>query len=151
MSQRNISSRECEIAQAVSQAQMSMFDLAYRKHGFSRKILNLETDIPLTTLKSYEEGTAMPIAAVVKIAAVKNFPNELVSLLFEPADKVVADAEPDEGDLDNLALAAVEVLQKYIAARHPDSAGGIRIVHGEREDIEHAAAGFADRAGKVAA
>jgi len=151
MSQRNIMRRECEIAQAVDMAQMHMFDLAYRRHGFSRKILNLETDIPLTTIKSYEEGTSMPVSALVKIARVKGFPNELLSLLLEPADKILADAEPDETDLDNLALAAVDVLQKYVAARHPESPGSIRIVHNEAEDIKLSARGLESRAKKVAA
>lgn len=151
MPQRNISRRECEITQAVDMAQMHMFDLAYRKHGFSRKVLHLETDIPLTTLKSYEEGTSMPVAALVKIAGVPGFPNELLSLVFEPAGKTLGDAEPDETDIDDLARAAVDVLQKYVAARHPDSPGGIRIVHNETADIKMSAAGLRDRAGKVAA
>lgn len=150
-SDRNISRRECEMSQAVEMAQMLMFDLAYRKHGFSRKILHLETGLPLTTIKSYEEGTSMPVAALVKIAAVRNFPNELLGLLFDPACKTITDADPEETDIDDLARAAVDVLQKYIAARHPESAGGIRIVHSERPDIEHSAKALKSAAKKVAA
>lgn len=151
LSQRNISRRECEISQAVNMAQMHMFDLAYRRHGYSRKIIHLETDIPLSTIKSYEEGTTMPIDAVVKVAAIKGFPNELVSLLFMPADKMIGDSDPEETDIDDAALAAIDLLQRYVKARHADSPGGIRIVHNEVEEIRHSAAGFQDRTGKVAA
>ncbi|WP_313534359.1 hypothetical protein [Sphingomonas sp.] len=150
MTDRRISWSDGEISQSVNAAQMRMFDLAYRKHGFSRKILHLETGIPLSTLKSWEEGTSMPIEGAVLIAGAKGFPNELLSLLFEPAAKTVCDAEPDEADIDDLAISALDVLQKYVRYRHPESAGGVRLVPGEIEDIRHSAAGFCDRASKVA-
>lgn len=150
MTDDKISWADGEISQAVNAAQVRMFDLAYRKHGFSQKILHLETGIPLSTLKSWEKGTSMPIEGVVIIASVKGFPNELLSLLFDPASKTVCDAEPDETDIDDLALSALDVLAKYIRYRHPESAGGIRLVPGEVEDIRHSAAGFCDRASKVA-
>lgn len=152
MTQRStISRNECEISQAVLQGQMAMLDLADRKFSFTRKRLAIETGIPATTLKSYEEGTQMPLSAFVKIAAVKGFPNELLALPFEHSGKAVTDAESDETDIDDLARAAVDVLAKYVTARHPDSPGGIRIVHNEVDDIRMSAAGLRDRAGKVAA
>ncbi len=150
MPQRNINRGECEITQATDMAQMHMFDLAYRKHGFTRKIVHLETGLPLSTIKSYEEGTSMPIAAFNKIAGIKDFPNELLSLVLEPGGKTLCDAEADETDIDDLARAAVDILAKYVAARHPDSPGGIRIVHNEADDLRMAARGLNDRAEKVA-
>lgn len=150
MNDRKISWSDGEISQSVNAAQMRMFDLAYRKHGFSRKILHLETGIPLSTLKSWEGGISMPIEGAVLIAGAKGFPNELLSLLFEPAGKTVSDSDQDETDIDDLALSALDVLGKYIRYRHPESAGGIRLVPGEVEDIRHSAAGFCDRANKVA-
>ncbi|MDF0543361.1 hypothetical protein PX699_13465 [Sphingobium sp. H39-3-25] len=126
-----------------------MFRLAERDHGLSLKILSLDSGIPFGTLRSYAQGTSMPVSALAKLARI--IPNELTSLMLEPADKVLADSEPEETDLDDLARAAVDVLQKYIAARHPDSPGGIRIVHNEVADIKMAAAGLNDRAGKVVA
>src|SRR3546814_3476787 len=51
-----IMATECEITMAVEQAQIRMFDLAKRKHGITRKVLNLETGIAISTLRSYEEG-----------------------------------------------------------------------------------------------
>src|SRR3546814_21139626 len=87
---------ECEITMAVEQAQIRMFDLAKRKHGITRKVLNLETGIAISTLRSYEEGTSMPVYALVKMARV--IPNALLSLLLDVGRKVIADAEPDPAD-----------------------------------------------------
>ena len=144
----NISSRTCEITQAVEAGQLAMFRLAERNHGLSLKILSLESGIPHGTLRSYAQGTAMPVSALVKLSGV--IPNELISLMLDPGGKVLADAEQDETDIDDLARAAVDILQRYVSARHPDGPGGIRIVHSEVPDIKMAAAGLQDRAGKVA-
>src|SRR3546814_2306766 len=78
------------ITMAVEQAQIRMFDLAKRKHGITRKVLNLETGIAISTLRSYEEGTSMPVSALVKMARV--IPNELLSLMLDVGGKVIADA-----------------------------------------------------------
>src|SRR3546814_2963181 len=91
-----IMATECEITMAVEQAQIRMFDLAKRKHGITRKVLNLETGIAISTLRSYEEGTSMPVSALVKMARV--IPNELLSLMLDVGGKVIADAEPDPAD-----------------------------------------------------
>lgn len=149
MTDRNdISARCCEITQAVEAGQLAMFRLAERDHGLSLKILALETGIPFGTLRSYAQGTTMPVPALVKLSKV--IPNELTSLMLDPGGKVLADAEPEETDIDDLARAAVDILQRYVTARHPESPGGIRIVHNEVADIKLAAAGLQDRAGKVA-
>src|SRR3546814_6075059 len=84
-----IMATECEITMAVEQAQIRMFDLAKRKHGITRKVLNLETGIAISTLRSYEEGTSMPVSALVKMARV--IPNELLSLMLDVGGKVIAD------------------------------------------------------------
>src|SRR3546814_8288877 len=81
---------------AVEQAQIRMFDLAKRKHGITRKVLNLETGIAISTLRSYEEGTSMPVSALVKMARV--IPNELLSLMLDVGGQVIADAAPDPPD-----------------------------------------------------
>lgn len=149
MTERNdISARTCEITQAVEAGQLAMFRLAERDHGLSLKILALDTGIPFGTLRSYAQGATMPVTALVKLSKV--IPNELTSLMLDPGGKVLADAEPEETDIDDLARAAVDILQRYVTARHPESPGGIRIVHNEVADIKMAAAGLQDRAGKVA-
>lgn len=144
----NISSRTCEITQAVEAGQLAMFRLAERDHGLSLKILALESGIPHGTLRSYAQGTTMPVPALVKLSKV--IPNELTSLMLDPGGKAITDAETDETDIDDLARAAVDILQRYVSARHPEGPGGIRIVHSEVSDIKLAAAGLHDRAGKVA-
>jgi len=153
MTRRNEnSSRMCEISDRVIKQQIRMFDLAERQHGMTLKVLHLETDIPTGTLRGWIAGTSMmPLDGFIKLAGVKGFPNELLSLALDIAGKSIADAEPEETDIDDLARAAVEVLQRYVAARHPDSPGGIRIVHNEKDDITLSAARLRDRAGKVAA
>ncbi len=151
MMQRNISRRECEISQAVDMAQMHMLDLAYRKHGFTRKILASHMEVSPSTVRSWEEGTSMPVHAFVKLARVPKFPNELLSLMVEPADRVIADAEEDEADIDDMVLAAAKVIELYVKGRHPDSDGGIRLVHTEKGEIKDAAKGLKARAAKVAA
>lgn len=155
MPQRNISRNECEISLAVEAGQRAMFRLAEKNHGLSLNILSLETGIPLGTLRSYAPAkaempaTAMPVTALVKLSAV--IPNELTSLMLDPGGKLICDAEPEETDIDDLARAAVDLLSRYVAARHPDSPGNIRIVHSEEQDIRLSAAGLKDKAGKVAA
>src|SRR3546814_19892255 len=76
---------KCEITMAVEQAQIRMFDLAKRKHGITRKVLTLETGIAISTLRSYEEGTSMPVSALVKMARV--IPNELLSLMLDRSEE----------------------------------------------------------------
>lgn len=148
---REISSRDCEIARAVTSAQAHMLDLASRKYGFTRKVLALETGISESTLKMYEQGTAMPLATFVRIIGVKDFPNELASLVLEPSAKVIEDASAEETDFDDMARAAINLLARYVDARHPSGPGGVRIVHSEEEGLRLAAAGLDDQAGKVAA
>lgn len=151
----NISSRSCEIAQAVEAGQRAMFKAAARDHGLTLNVLAAETGISLSTLRCYAPArpempaSAMPVYVMLKLARV--IPNHLASLMTEPGGKILADADPEETDIDDLARSAVDILQRYVAARHPDSPGGIRIVHNEVDDIKRAAAGLQDRAGKVAA
>jgi transcriptional regulator with XRE-family HTH domain len=143
---REISSRDCEISATVER----MLRLA-AKRGFSLKVLALETGIPESTLGMYLKGTAMPLATFARIVAVKGFPNELASLPFDGASKALVDAEPDETDLDDAAVAAAKLVLRYVEARHKESPGGIRIVHSEEPDLRLHAACVVEKAGKVAA
>jgi hypothetical protein len=148
---RENSSRNCEISSAVTKAQVRMFDLAERDHDLTLKVLHLETRIPLGTLRGWIAGTSMmPLDGFVKLAAIKGFPNELLSLPLDVAGKSVCDAEPEETDMDDAAISALEYALKWARARHPDSPSGIRIDHTERPDLTLAAGGLTDKAGKVA-
>src|SRR3546814_18323140 len=84
---------ECEITMEVEQAQIRMFDLAKRKHGITSKVLNLETGIAISPLRSYEEGTSMPVSALVKKARV--IPNELLRLMLDVGGTVIDAEGPD--------------------------------------------------------
>jgi hypothetical protein len=148
---REIPTRGRGIFDAVKSAQVRMFDLAKNKHGFSLKVLHLETDIPMDTLRDWITGkSGMPLAGFVALSAIKEFPNELLSLPFEAAGRSVCDAEPEETDQDDAAVAALEYALKWARARHPSSPSGVRIDHTERPDLELAAEGLADKVGKVA-
>jgi len=149
MTERNdISSRTCEIAQAVEAGQLAMFRLAERDHGLTLKILALETGIPHGTLRSYAQGTAMPVSALVKLT--RAIPNELTSLMLDPGGKAVSDADAEETDLDDAAIAALEYALRWAKSRHPDSPSGVKIDHTEKPGLHLAAAGLQDRVGKVA-
>lgn len=146
-----ISRSRSEISDAVRKAQVRMFDLAARKHGITLKVIELETDISDSTSSGWASGkTGMPLDAFVSLATIKGFPNELLSLPLETARKAIGDSQPADADIDDLAVAAAELLVKFAKARHRHSAGGVEIVHSERPDIELAAEAVADRAGKVA-
>jgi len=148
---RDIQQRDCGISDAVRSGQIAMFDLAARKHGFTIKRLSLETDIATGTLRGWIDGTSMmPLDGLVKIAAVKGFPNTLLSLPFEAAAKSVCDADQEESDIDDAALAAANLILRYVAARHPESPAGIAIGHGEKPDLKLAVANVADTSRKVA-
>ena len=139
-----------EISQYAKTGAQKMLELA-AKRRFTRKVLSIDTGIPATTLKYWEETGSVPLDGFVAIASVKGFPNELLSLPFEAASKAIADDEPEDHDVDDLARAAIEVLSKYVSARHPDSAGGIRIVHSEIPEIQQSARALKAAAKKVAA
>lgn len=150
-SPREISRSRSEISDAVRKAQVRMFDLAARKYGITLKVIELETDISDSTSSGWASGkTGMPLDAFVSLATINGFPNELLSLPFEAARKALGDSEGSETDIDDLAVAAAELLLRFAKARHRNSPSGVRIDHTERPDIELSAERLADRAGKVA-
>ncbi|QTH19765.1 hypothetical protein HRJ34_15460 [Rhizorhabdus wittichii] len=150
MARRNeIPSRDAEISALVSIAQVRMFELA-KKRGFTAKVLHLETGISTSTLGGWIAGTSMmPLDGFVKLAAIEDFPNELLSLPFEAAKRSISDAEPDETDVDDAAIAALEYALEWARARHPASPSGTRIDHTEKPNVAQAGRHLADRAGKV--
>ncbi|QEH79919.1 hypothetical protein EIK56_17980 [Sphingomonas sp. C8-2] len=145
---REIPSRECEITAATIAAQARFFDLA-DQHGFTRKFISLSTGIPTGTLKDWANGTMMPLAGAVKIIRIKGLPNDIATLLIEKSGKSISDAEPDETDVDDAAIAALEYALEWARARHPASPSGTRIDHTEKPNVAQAGRHLADRAGKV--
>ncbi len=89
-----------DISPRVLLAQAAMFRLAARDYGLSRTRLSLETGIAESTLKSWANGTAMPVCGFAKLARI--IPDALTSLLVEPAGKHIGTNEGGDGDLDAL-------------------------------------------------
>jgi hypothetical protein len=106
---------ENAIAQRVIAAQSHMFRLAESRHGLTRKVLHLETGIPMTTLKTWANGTAMPVYGLAMLTRV--IPDYLTSLLLEPACKGIVTPEEGDGDLDTLAVEASSYVADYVAAK----------------------------------
>lgn len=108
-------SADDRISRLTLEAQARMFRLAKRDHGLTRKAISLETGVPLPTLKSWESGTMMPLAAVNRLADV--MPNYLLSLLTEPGGKRVEDAGDEDDDLDAVAVEASGFVAEYVEAK----------------------------------
>lgn len=151
----NISSRTCEIAQAVEAGQRAMFEAARRDHGLSLNVLAAATGIPYGSLRSYapakneQPASAMPVHVLLKLAAV--IPAHLINLMLDPGGKALTDAEPDEADLDDAVIAGLELAIKWAKARHPRSSSGVAIDHTERPDIDRAVAAATAAVGRVVA
>jgi hypothetical protein len=151
MSQRSETyGRYGEISRRAKFGQVRMLELA-EQAGFSAKVIELETGIPASTIRSWKAGTSMSLDAFAALAAIKAFPDDLLSLPFEAAGKAICDDAPADSDIDDLAQAAVDLLARYVAARHPDSPGGIKIAHNEKDALRQSAKAIGLESGKVAA
>lgn len=113
----------------VKAAQKAMFDLAESRHGLTRKILHLETGIPISNLRDWHNGAAMPVYGLALLA--KIIPDYLTSLLLEPAGKGITTPEEGDGDLDTLAVEAAGYVSEYVA----DKADG-QLDHIERARLD---------------
>ena len=98
-----MSNRDAE-TQHVLGLQADMFRLAKRDYALSYKRLSLLSGIPDTTIESWAKGVSMPVSGLVKL--LPHVPDELTSLLLEPAGKHVGTNETDDGDLDALGREA---------------------------------------------
>lgn len=103
-----------DIARRSVAAQSHMFRLAERDHGLTRKVLHLETGIPVSTLKAWANDTAMPVYGLAILAKV--VPDYLTSLVVEAAGKCISTPEADDG-LDELAIEASGFVADYVQAR----------------------------------
>lgn len=92
---------ERDISRLTIEAQRRFFRIAKRDHGLSRKVLHIDTGIPLSTLKSWEADTAMTLSAFNRLARA-GVPDHLLSLLTDPGEKHVC-TNGDDDDLDELA------------------------------------------------
>lgn len=127
--------------------QREVFRLAEHEHGLSIAVLARTRSIPLSTLKGWREGAAMPAWALGEL----RLPDDLVSIILQPYAKHVGTDETDEGDCDALGLEALGLAGEVVAARHPASPGGVNIVPMERAKIAARARRLCGMARAVAA
>lgn len=131
--------------------QQTMFRIAKYEHGWSQEAIHAATHMSKTSIGEYARGeTSMSGEAILKLAAVKDFPSALLSLLFEDTNRHVTDDAPEDRELDDLADEADEVARDIRRARRPDSPGGSNIVEIERNQVRAKLHRLGARASKVA-
>lgn len=131
-------------SQDVIARQETVLRLAERDHGLTLAMLSAETHIPIATLASYKNGTAMPLHNAVKLARV--LPDHLVSLWFETTGKVVVETQGDEHSLLGELLAAATAYSADHAERIADGV----ICHRDKAALVEHARKLASIAGRVA-
>lgn len=83
---------ECAITQGLLARQRTMFRLAERDYGITHKIVHLETGMSLSAVGQYARGeTAMSGPAICKLAAMRDFPAALLTLLIDGTGRVFSD------------------------------------------------------------
>jgi hypothetical protein len=90
-----------------------MFRLAERDHGLSLRALHLETQIPISTLRDWKAGAAMPAWALFRLP----IPIELKSLIGEPYGQHIGYDETPDGDLAQLECDASGVVHEIAKAK----------------------------------
>lgn len=110
--------------------QREMFRLAEHEHGLTIAVLARTRNIPVSTLKGWREGSAMPAWALGELG----LPDDLVSIVLQPFNRAVVSINDDgkeAADFDNLGLEALGLAGEVATARSPNSPGGMKIVHSE--------------------
>lgn len=118
--------------------QRELFRLAEAEHGLSIAVLSRTRKIPVSTLKGWREGSAMPAWALGEL----DLPDDLASLVltgYQRAVVTVTDDGQAAVDFDHLGLEALGLGTTVAQARSEDSPGGTNIVHIEREQIRQKA------------
>lgn len=121
-----------------------MLRLAERDYDLSIKALSLETGIPGVTLNSWKRDVMMPLGGFVALCRV--IPDDLTSLMLEPADKHIGTNERDENDLDALTAEASGLVTGVLEAKRDGKVTPI-----ERAHIQDKARRVAAKARAVAA
>lgn len=115
-------------------AQQEMFRLAQKEEGLSLRALSQRSPIPYNTLRGWAGGSAMPAWAIGELADA-GIPDHLLSLITAPWKRSLVTDEETDTDLDDAAEVAGELASAVRRARHPNSPGGVAIVHTERAEI----------------
>lgn len=116
-------------------AQRELFRRAEAEEGLSIAVIAKRSPLPLSTMKSWRDGAAMPAWALGALSAA-GVPDHLLSLILEPFACFVVSETDGEGDLDTAANDALDFASAVTRAHHPDSPGGLTIVPQEKALIE---------------
>lgn len=108
-------SRRSSFTDDILSRQATMLRLAERDCDLTLKRLEVETGIPKETLATYKRGVAMPAWVMVALCAI--IPDELTSLMMEPAGKHIGTDESEPGDLDALGREAAEFTSQFVRAK----------------------------------
>lgn len=110
-------SRTSECSDIFIASQQRMLRLAARDYALTPAAIHAETGISLPTIKSWsaKEASAISGPMLVKLAAC--IPNELMSLLFEPAGKSLFDTESGSDDIDELVYSLTKLLHAIADAK----------------------------------
>lgn len=125
--------------------QQSMFRLAERDHGLTRKMVSVDSGIHYDTLGTYWRGEAvMPFTAFLKLVDV--VPDYLLSRMLASVNRHLAPNEEGNGDLDALGREAASFTAEYVDAK---SEGNVTPI--ERARLKEHAERLGAAADKVAA
>lgn len=108
-------------------AQQEMFRRAESECGLTIAVIAKRSPLPLSTMKGWKDGTAMPAWAIGALGEA-GVPDHLLSLITEPFGRCVVTEEDGDGDLDAAATDALDFAMAVQRARRPDSPGGVSIV-----------------------
>jgi hypothetical protein len=141
----------CDVAfkARVLERQQKMFARA-PKYGWPLSTIAKQSGFHPNTVSGWANGgSSMDMWAFARLCLF--LPDELTSVMLEPAGKSVVSQDLEPMCLDELAATALEFVASHARARHPDSPGGIRIVHSEEADLREKAGKLRVVAGRAEA
>lgn len=116
------------MARDVAARQVAMFSMFVGPALFTtRAALASASKIPESTLRSYAQGAAMPVHALLTLA--RFLPGEAIHMLTEPGGKRLVDITRSEADWDGAAAEAAGLVADVCEARRD---GRIDHVEGSR-------------------
>lgn len=114
--------------QDYKKIQIEMFDKAADR-GWPYSRLAKRSGLCQSTIYGWTTGTAMPTWAFSILC--RYLPDDVSSLMLEPSAKTVAAIEPEASALDDFVTEAAELVTDYAKGRHPQSPGGVHLIHTE--------------------
>lgn len=140
---------DCAITNRLRRRQKTMFRVAERQFGLTQKAIHLETGMSLTSLSEYARGlTTMSGEAMMRLAEWRDFPAELLTMLFAGTGREVHDEgdEPEDGALHELGREGAH----FLAEKADAEADGV-VNMDEKRRLKKRAKRIAAVAQKVAA